>query len=67
MIKVATQGGEVKEIKYTEGMRVNDAIKAAGVKANKKATITVNGKDAKAQNPVKDGDTVVVTPKVSNG
>ena len=67
MLKVATQGQETKEVPYTEGMRVSDALQAAGIEASKKATITVGGKDAKLKTSVKDQDLVIITPKISNG
>lgn len=67
MIKVATQGGETKEIAYREGMKVGDALKAAGIELAKNATLSVNGKDAKPGNLMADSALVVVTPKIKNG
>ena len=67
MIKVTTQGAETKELPYQQGMNVGVALKAAGVEPSKKATITVNGKDAKLKTVLNEGDIVVITPKVGNG
>lgn len=67
MVKVTTQGEKTKEVDYKEGMSVGDALKAAGIKMSEKATISVNGKDADPETILKDGEHVVVTPKVSNG
>jgi len=66
-VKVTTQGGETKEIPFTEKMRVADALKAAGIEPSKKATITVGGKDADLKTIVNDDDLVVITPPISNG
>lgn len=67
MLKVTTQGGEVKEVRFVAGMSVKTAMNVAEIKPGKKATITVNGKDARPKSRVKDGDIIVVTPKISNG
>ena len=67
MIKVASQGKETKELEYQQGMTVDACLKAAGIDPGKGVTITVNGKDAVPGDTLKDGDMVVVTPKVKNG
>ncbi len=67
MIKVTTQGGETKSINYRDGMKVGDALKEAGIETTKKATITIDGKDANPKTPVNDGSLIVITPKISNG
>lgn len=67
MIKVACQGKETKDLEYKQGMTVDSCLRAAGIDPAKDATITVNGKDAVPGYTLKDGDMVVVTPKVKNG
>lgn len=67
-IKVTTLGGNVSDLNYSDNLAtVGDALKAAGVEPDKKATVTVNGQPAKLDQPVKDNDLVVVTPKIANG
>lgn len=67
-LKVATQGGEVRELNYSDNLAtVADALVAAGLETNPKATLSVNNEDATPETPVKDNDLVVLTPKVSNG
>ncbi len=67
MIKVTTQGGETKSVNYKNDMTVGDALKDAGIETTKKATITVDGKDAGLKNLVNDASLIVVTPKIANG
>ena len=67
MIKVTTQGGETKSVSYKSGMMVGDALKDAGIEATKKATITVDGKDAGLKTLVNDNSLIVITPKIANG
>ncbi|MCK5320152.1 hypothetical protein KAJ61_02055 [Candidatus Parcubacteria bacterium] len=70
-VKVATQGGEVKDVKFEDRMRLRDALDAANIKPDTGATITVNGEDVKGmfkmRSGLNDGDTIVITPKVGNG
>jgi len=67
MLKVTTQGGETKELEFRQGMKVEDALKSAGMEATKRATISVNGRSAGNRTQLNDSDIVVVTPKVKNG
>lgn len=67
MIKVTTMGAATKEVPFEQGMTVGDALKAAGVEKTDKATVTVNGKDAKLKTVLSDSDIVVITPNISNG
>lgn len=66
-VKVVTQGGEGKEIEYTEGMTVFVALTEAGADLKKEATVTVNGRDVAMDFPLKAEDMLVVTPKIANG
>lgn len=68
-VKVATQGGEVRELEYYPDnlATVSDALKAAGLEVSEKATLSVNNEEATTETPVKDNDLVVVTPNISNG
>lgn len=68
MIKVTTQGSDIKEVSFSPDLTLGQALSAAGIAPSEKSTISVNGEDLNDLNaPINDGDIVVITPKVSNG
>ena len=66
-VKFTVQGGETKEVSYTDGMTVKDVSVNAGTKIKRKAFISVNGEDATPDTPLNEDDSVVVSPKPRNG
>lgn len=66
-VRVATQGGDVRNIVFRKGMTVATALKSARVKKTKTATLTVDGKPATSKTKLKKESVVVATPKIRNG
>lgn len=67
MIKVNAMGVTAKEVNFSSGMNVSDAVKGInGIKPDK-SIVMVNGEEATMKTVLKDGDSVTISPRVRNG
>ncbi len=67
MIRVLAEGLVPKMVHYQDGMNAGAALAAAGIPISGNKAISVDGKRAKADTPVKAGATVGLQPKAFNG
>lgn len=65
-IVIKTNGGK-DAVNALPNMTVKEALNQAGVRLGRGARLFVNGSSAELNTPVKDGDTIVIAPRVSNG
>lgn len=56
---------EVKEV--PEGSRVEDILRSLGITPEEVAICLVNGRDAKEQHSLEDGDIIALFPPVGGG
>ncbi len=65
-VKLRLVGGETRVVEYREGMTVADVLREAGLLATE-YVVARNGKLAAEDEPVEDGDELVLYPVVSGG
>jgi acyl dehydratase len=54
-------------VRFQDGMTAGAALAAAGVALGDGKAISVGGRRARAETPVRAGDTVALQPKAENG
>ncbi len=67
LIRVVMEGGTPQMVSYAEGMSAGAALAAAGGTLGQADTLSVDGRRAKADTPVKAGSTVTRQPRADNG
>lgn len=75
MIKLTTQGGEVKELHGRDGSKLSLILEHFEIKIKKGETITINNEKVrfggrffwKSDPIVNDGDSIIITPAIGNG
>ncbi len=66
VIRVRILGGPTREVDYREGMKVIDVLRSIGVMSSEYVVVK-NGRIVAEDEPIEDGDELVLYPVVSGG
>jgi sulfur carrier protein len=66
VIRVRILGGPTREVGYREGMKVIDVLRSIGVMSSEYVVVK-NGRIVAEDEPIEDGDELVLYPVVSGG
>ncbi|MEJ2236209.1 MAG: MoaD/ThiS family protein [Syntrophobacterales bacterium] len=58
---------ELEEIEVDDGITVLELFEKAGIPASEVAIVLVNGRHAKLDQPLQDGETVAAFPPIAGG
>lgn len=66
-VQFAVLGGDVRQLDYTPGMTVQQALDAAGQRVGNGQTLTVDGRPANPGDTLRAGAVVQLTKPIRNG
>jgi sulfur carrier protein len=60
-------GGQQGELELAEGATVGDCLESAGIPPSEVAIVLVNGRHAKNDQPLNDGESIALFPPIAGG